>query len=196
MRRRTPSEWLARQLLAHEPYAGVVTSTETTPQVGLESGDMLALDRQVCFALAVAARNVVAVYRPVLEPLGLTHPQYLVMLALWQHGPLSVKALSGLLQLDPGTLSPLLKRLEAAGLLRRERDPQDQRNLALALTDRGKALREQAEKIPAGIVERLGMPVEQLMHLHEVLTQVIAASQQALTHPGAGEQAGSEATVA
>ena len=66
---------------------------------------MLALERQVCFALSVAARNVVAVYRPVLEPLGLTHPQYLVMLALWQHGSLSVKELSRLLQLDPGTLS-------------------------------------------------------------------------------------------
>ena len=89
---------------------------------GRPAEDMLALERQVCFALSVAARNVVAVYRPVLEPLGLTHPQYLVMLALWQHGPLSVKDLSGLLQLDPGTLSPLLKRLEAAGLLRRERD--------------------------------------------------------------------------
>src|SRR6476660_7697539 len=129
--------------------------------------DPLALERQVCFALSVAARTVVAVYRPVLEPLGLTHPQYLVMLALWQHGPLSVKDLSGLLQLDPGTLSPLLKRLEAAGLLRRERDPKDQRHLALALTDMGKALRERAEEIPAGIVERLGMPVEQLMGLHE-----------------------------
>jgi DNA-binding MarR family transcriptional regulator len=147
----------------------------------LETVDVLALDRQVCFALSVAARNVVAVYRPVLEPLGLTHPQYLVMLALWQHGPLSVKKLSGLLQLDPGTLSPLLKRLEAAGLLRRERDPEDQRNLALALTDQGKALREQAEQIPAGIVERLGMPIDELMRLQAALTQVIAASQRALT---------------
>src|SRR3954465_13009411 len=114
----------------------------------LAAEDMLALDRQVCFALSVAARNVVAVYRPVLEPLGLTHPQYLVMLALWQRGPLSVKDLSGLLQLDPGTLPPLLKRLEAADLLRRERDPKDQRNLALALTDRGRALRGQGGKIP------------------------------------------------
>ena len=145
--------------------------------------DMLALERQVCFALSVAARNVVAVYRPVLEPLCLTQPQYLVMLALWQHGPLSVKELSRLLQLDPGTLSPLLKRLEAAGLLRRERDPKDQRNLALALTDKGTALREQAEKIPAGIVERLGMPVEELMELHGVLTRVIAAAQRALATP-------------
>src|SRR4051794_9702273 len=146
-----------------------------------DPGDMLALERQVCFALSVAARNVVAVYRPVLEPLGLTHPQYLVMLALWQHGPLSVKELSQLLQLDPGTLSPPLKRLEAAGLLRRERDPRDQRNLALALTDEGRALRARAERIPAGIVERLGMPVEELMELRGVLTRVIAASQQALT---------------
>ena len=146
---------------------------------------MLALERQVCFALSVAARNVVAVYRTVLEPLGLTHPQYLVMLALWQHGQLSVKELSGLLQLDPGTLSPLLKRLEAADLLRRERDPKDQRNLALALTDKGTALRAEAEKIPAGIVERLGMPVEELTALHGALTQVITAAQRALAAPDA-----------
>jgi DNA-binding MarR family transcriptional regulator len=154
---------------------------------------MLALERQVCYALSVAARNVVAVYRPVLEPLGLTHPQYLVMLALWQHGPLSVKDLSRLLQLDPGTLSPLLKRLEAAGLLRRERDQKDQRNLALALTDKGRALREQAEQIPAGIVDRLGMPVGDLMDLHAALTRVIAASQRALG--GAGQGATRETTA-
>jgi MarR family transcriptional regulator, organic hydroperoxide resistance regulator len=184
-----------QRLGRHGSYAGGVT-TRPTPQLPLESGDVLTLDRQVCFALSVAARNVVAVYRPVLEPLGLTHPQYLVMLALWQHGTLSVKELSGLLQLDPGTLSPLLKRLEAAGLLRRERDPRDQRNLALALTEKGTALREQAERIPAGIVERLGMPVEQLMSLHEALTQVIAASQQALAHSTAGEGEEPETTVA
>jgi DNA-binding MarR family transcriptional regulator len=152
----------------------------TTTRPADDPEDMLALERQVCFALSVAARNVVAVYRPVLEPLGLTHPQYLVMLALWQHGSLSVKDLSGLLQLDPGTLSPLLKRLEVAGLLRRERDPKDQRNLALALTDEGRALRAAAERIPAGIVERLGMPLEDLMSLQGALTRVIAASRQAL----------------
>ncbi|MGY1602300.1 MarR family winged helix-turn-helix transcriptional regulator [Geodermatophilus sp. SYSU D00815] len=153
-----------------------------------DTDDVLALERQVCFALSVAARNVVAVYRPVLEPLGLTHPQYLVMLALWQHGTLAVKDLSRLLQLDPGTLSPLLKRLEAAGLLRRERDPRDQRNLALALTDEGRALRARAERIPAGIVERLGMPLEELTGLHAALTRVITAAQQALTTPGDGTQ--------
>jgi DNA-binding MarR family transcriptional regulator len=160
-------------------------TTRSSAEQAAQQEDMLALERQVCFALSVAARNVVAVYRPVLEPLGLTHPQYLVMLALWQRGVLSVKDLSRLLQLDPGTLSPLLKRLEAAGLLRRERDPKDQRNLALALTDRGQALRAEAEKIPAGIVERLGMPVDELMALHGALTEVIAASQRALAADGA-----------
>jgi DNA-binding MarR family transcriptional regulator len=142
--------------------------------------DPLALEQQVCFALSVAARNVVAVYRPWLEPMGLTHPQYLVMLALWQHGPLSVKSLSRLLQLDPGTLSPLIKRLEGAGLLRRDRDPRDERALAIALTDEGRALRKQAERIPAGIVDRLGMELPELQALHGALTEVIAASQRAL----------------
>jgi DNA-binding MarR family transcriptional regulator len=142
--------------------------------------DSLALERQVCFALSVAARNVVAVYRPWLEPMGLTHPQYLVMLALWQHGPLAVKDLSRLLLLDPGTLSPLIKRLEAAGLLRRDRDPRDERALAIALTDRGRKLRADAERIPAGIVERLGMDLAELTALQGALTRVIAASQAAL----------------
>jgi DNA-binding MarR family transcriptional regulator len=138
--------------------------------------DPLALEQQVCFALSVAARGVVAIYRPLLEPMGLTHPQYLVMLALWQHAPLSVRRLSELLQLDPGTLSPLLKRLEAIGYLRRERDRADERSLAITLTDRGRALRADAEKIPPAVVERLGMPVEELRRVHEALTRVIAAA--------------------
>src|SRR3954471_22565192 len=114
----------------------------------LDTADPLALEEQVCFALSVAARGVVAVSRPLREPMGLTHPQYLVMLALWQHAPLSVRRLSELLQLDPGTLSPLLKRLEAIGYLRRERDTKDERSLAVTLTPSGQALRRQAEKIP------------------------------------------------
>ena len=132
--------------------------------------DPLALERQVCFALAVAARNVIALYRPVLEPMGLTHPQYLVMLALWGHEPLSVKDLSGLIALDPGTLSPLLKRLEAAGLVTRDRDRRDERNLAVALTAKGRALRAQAEQVPPAIIERLGLPVAELQQLHAALT--------------------------
>ncbi|WP_029432115.1 MarR family winged helix-turn-helix transcriptional regulator [Blastococcus sp. URHD0036] len=146
--------------------------------------DPLALERQVCFALSVAARTVVSVYRPWLEPMGLTHPQYLVMLALWQHGPLALKDLSRMLQLDPGTLSPLVKRLEAAGYVRRDRDARDERNLAIALTDPGRALRERAERIPEGIVASLGLPVADLVALQQALTRVNAAAQVALARAG------------
>nr|WP_062347297.1 MarR family transcriptional regulator [Herbidospora yilanensis] len=138
--------------------------------------DPLSLENQVCFALAVASRSVIALYRPVLEPMGLTHPQYLVMLALWERAPLSVKDLAGLLQLEPATLSPLLKRLEAAGLVERRRGTADERSLAVTLTDDGRALRAQAEKIPATIVERLGMDIAELQDLHQALTRVIAAA--------------------
>jgi DNA-binding MarR family transcriptional regulator len=147
--------------------------------------DPLALEQQVCFALSVAARNVVAVYRPLLEPMGLTHPQYLVMLALWQHEPVSVRELSRLLLLDPGTMSPLLKRLEAAGLLVRRRDRSDERVLAVTLTDRGRSLRDQAQHIPPAVVAELGMGLDELSALHESLTRVIAVSQAALSRADA-----------
>ena len=138
--------------------------------------DPLSLESQVCFALAVASRNVIGVYRPLLEPMGLTHPQYLVMLALWEQAPLSVKELSKLLRLDPGTLSPLLKRLEAVGYIRRQRDGQDQRVLAVSLTPEGRRLRGEAEKVPPAIVRTLGMNLEELGELHRSLNRVIAAA--------------------
>ncbi|GAA2864425.1 MarR family winged helix-turn-helix transcriptional regulator [Nonomuraea rubra] len=141
-----------------------------------EATDLLALDRQVCFALSIASRSVIALYRPLLQPMGLTHPQYLAMLALWEREPLSVKELGELLQLDPGTMSPLLKRLEALGYIRRERSSKDERALAVTLTPEGRALREQAEKIPPAIVDRLGMSLGELQDLHESLTRVIAAA--------------------
>lgn len=102
------------------------------------------------------------------------------MLALWQHGPLAVKDLSRLLQLDPGTLSPLTTRLEAAGRLRRDRNPRDERALAITLTDVGRALRADAGRIPAGIAERLGSDIGELTALHDALARAIAASQRAL----------------
>jgi MarR family transcriptional regulator, organic hydroperoxide resistance regulator len=140
------------------------------------AADLLALDRQVCFALAVASRNVIALYRPLLDPMGLTHPQYLVMLALWEESPLSVNQLSGLLKLDPGTLSPLLKRLESGGLVTRQRNPRDERALAVTLTEAGRNLRAEAEKIPPAIIDRLGMTIPELEALHKSLTRVIAAA--------------------
>ena len=162
----------------------MTTTTDTElPDGGQLSADPLALDQQVCFALVVAARSVVALYRPILDGLGLTHPQYLVMLALWQHAPLSVKRLSQLLQLDPGTLSPLLKRLEAADLITRRRDLADERLLSVALTERGAALRAQALEVPPAVVRRLGMTIPELQAMHESLIRVIAAA-----GPDDGEQ--------
>ncbi|HET9872044.1 MAG TPA: MarR family transcriptional regulator [Propionibacteriaceae bacterium] len=141
--------------------------------------DDLVLERQVCFALAVASRSVISVYRPLLEPMGLTHPQYLVMLALWQHEPLTVRSVSDLLQLEPATISPLLKRLESAGLLRRQRDPDDERTLRLTLTERGRDLRAEALKVPPAIIERLDMERGELDALHGALTKLIAQAQKA-----------------
>lgn len=138
--------------------------------------DPLRLDRQVCFALALANRAVLAIYRPLLEPLKLTHPQYLVMLTLWGDAPLSVKEIGELLQLDSPTLSPLLKRLEALDYITRHRDPRDERNLVIDLTRTGRALRAEAEKIPPAVVERLGVGLDDLEELHTVLTRVNRAA--------------------
>lgn len=142
----------------------------------MRTADPLALERQVCFALAVATREVVALYRPVLEPMGLTHPQYLVMLALWEREPRSLRDLGETVALEPGTLSPLVKRLESAGLVVRERDGGDERMLAVRLTPGGRTLRRQALKVPERIAARLGLPADDLEHLNVVLRQVIAAA--------------------
>lgn len=138
--------------------------------------DPLSLERQVCFALVVASRSVLAIYRPLLEPLGLTHPQYLVMLALWGETPLSVSRIGSLLQLDSPTLSPLLKRLESTGLITRTRSGADERQVDIELTDDGRALREKALEIPPAVVEKLGMEIPELEALHAALTRVIAAA--------------------
>ena len=138
--------------------------------------DPLALERQVCFALVVASRSVLSVYRPLLEPMGLTHPQYLVMLALWEQSPRSVGEIAGLLQLDSPTLSPLLKRLEASGLVTRSRSTDDERRLNIELTAQGRDLRRDAENIPPAVIQRLGMEISELETLHASLTKVIAAA--------------------
>ena len=142
----------------------------------MASPDPLALDRQVCFALAATSRSVIGLYRPVLEPLGLTHPQYLVMLALWERSPRTARDIAGALFLEPPTLTPLLKRLEAAGLVERKRNPANERELSVGLTDAGRALRTQAEQVPARIVERLGVPVAFLEGVRDALTELLDAS--------------------
>jgi len=139
--------------------------------------DPLALDRQVCFALAAASRSVIGIYRPILEPMGLTHPQYLVMLALWESSPRTAGDVASALYLEPATLSPLLKRLEAAGYITRQRNPEDERALAVRLTPAGQDLRSQAEKVPGQVVERLGLPLAHLERVRDELTTLIAATQ-------------------
>jgi DNA-binding MarR family transcriptional regulator len=135
----------------------------------MNADDLLKLDNQVCFALVTAARNVVSIYRPVLEPLGLTHPQYLVMLALWEASPRTLTDLAAELAMEPATLSPLVKRLEVQGLVVRARRSDDERMLDIALTSEGTALRERALDVPGRVAERTGMSVGELTALRDAL---------------------------
>ncbi|WP_280468011.1 MarR family winged helix-turn-helix transcriptional regulator [Nocardia cyriacigeorgica] len=114
----------------------------------MTESDELALDRQVCFALYSASRAVTRLYRPLLDELGLTYPQYLVLLVLWERGEVTVKDLGAALELDSGTLSPLLKRLESAGLVLRRRAAGDERSVLVEATVEGQALRERARSVP------------------------------------------------
>ncbi|MCU1440316.1 MAG: MarR family transcriptional regulator [Rhodoglobus sp.] len=138
--------------------------------------DLLALESQVCFALAAASRSVIGLYRPVLEPMGLTHPQYLVMLALWQRSPRTVTDIGRTLALEPATLSPLLKRLETTGYVTRGRRVEDERSLDVELTPAGRALRAQAQKVPPYIIDKLGVPLADLESLRDDLTRLLAAA--------------------
>lgn len=139
----------------------------------------LLLEHQLCFALSAASRTVVGAYKPVLEKLGLTHPQYLVMLALWETSPRSVRSLGDSLAMDPATLSPMLKRLEAAGLVSRNRAPGDDRSLAVELTERGLRLRAEAEEVPGLMMKRLGLTREQVHSLNATMRQLIQSAQAA-----------------
>lgn len=145
----------------------------------------LLLERQVCFALAVANRSVLRIYRRLLDPLGLTHPQYLVMLALWESEPRAVKDIGAVLQLDSATLSPLLKRLEQQQLIVRRRRGDDERNVDVELTSSGRALREQALSIPGAVVDALGVELSDLEQLHRALTRVNTAAVAAAKAPSA-----------
>ena len=131
--------------------------------------DPLRLDRQLCFALYAASGLVTRAYRPLLEPLGLTYPQYLVMLVLWERAPRTVGELGAELDLDSGTLTPLLKRMEAAGLVARNRDPKDERRVQVSLTDHGRALHEPAAKIPETLACALALQPEELVDLRATL---------------------------
>ncbi|MFJ2821007.1 MarR family winged helix-turn-helix transcriptional regulator [Streptomyces toxytricini] len=137
--------------------------------------DFLRLDSQICFALNAATRAFGGVYRVVLKDLGLTYPQYLVMLVLWEDGTTPVKQLGARLRLDSGTLSPLLKRLEAAGLIRRERSTEDERSVHAVLTEAGTALRSRAAEVPRRIAAATGCDLAEIRDLQARLNRLTAA---------------------
>lgn len=136
------------------------------------SAGSLLLDDQLCFALYAAQRAVTAVYRPLLDELGLTYPQYLVLLVLWEHGESTVKELAAALHLDYGTVSPLLKRLEAAGLVRRERAARDERSVLVTVTGRGEELRERAARVPGTLLSTTGVGAAEVVRLREELRRL------------------------
>ncbi|KQY31061.1 MarR family transcriptional regulator [Caulobacter sp. Root487D2Y] len=134
-----------------------------------EPVEALRLDRQLCFALYGAANRVTRLYRPLLEALGLTYPQYLVMLVLWEASPRTVGAVGEALDLESSTLTPLLKRLETQGLVARARDPEDERRVIVTLTEAGAALRDKAKAVPEQLFCKLNMPLDALGDLRERL---------------------------
>ncbi|MGX1309630.1 DNA-binding MarR family transcriptional regulator [Amorphus suaedae] len=138
-----------------------------------DDDDPLRLDRQVCFPLYAATNLITRLYRPILAALGLTYPQYLVMLVLWEGTPRSVGDLGRALYLDSGTLTPLLKRLEQAGLVTRRRDPADERRVLVDLTEEGRALRARAESVPATMAEGFDVDPEALDRLRETVRALV-----------------------
>jgi DNA-binding MarR family transcriptional regulator len=141
--------------------------------LGLVNPDVaLRLDRQICFLLYGASRAVTQLYQPLLAPLGITYPQYLVMLVLWEEGVASVGRLSDRLYLDSGTLTPLLKRLEAAGLVRRLRSQSDERVVDIHLTAAGKRLKQSAARVPEALMCRVGLASHELVRVRRELVRL------------------------
>jgi DNA-binding MarR family transcriptional regulator len=134
--------------------------------------NLLALDNQFCFALYSASHAMTKTYKPMLDRLGLTYPQYLVMLVLWEQDAILVKEIGARLFLDSGTLTPLLKRLEANGLVSRNRDPHDERQVRIVLSEQGRALRQQAEQIPEQVLCASGQQMAALGRMRAELAQV------------------------
>ena len=159
---------IAHNLIAHHHFDRILVSM---------ADELLRLDQQLCFALYAASRAMTQLYRPALEALGLTYPQYLVMLVLWERDGLAVKDLGAKLQLDSGTLTPLLKRLQTQGLVERLRDTTDERVSRIVLTANGRALKRRAKKVPESLVchlddaalAHIGELRETLQHLTSLL---------------------------
>lgn len=140
------------------------------------SHDALRLENQPCFPLYAASREVIKRYRPYLDAMELTYTQYIVLLVIWEHGTISVRDLGCKLYLDSGTLTPVLKTLEKAGLITRRRSTRDERVLMITITETGLALQEQAQEIPAAIRESLGLNEKELQTLMQLLNKILVSS--------------------
>jgi DNA-binding MarR family transcriptional regulator len=136
--------------------------------------DLLKLESQLCFPFYAVSRQLTKAYQPYLQALGLTYPQYLVFLLLWEHEELTVKDLGERLLLDSGTLTPLLKRMEQRQWLSRRRDPRDERSVIISLLPAGRALQAQASPIPAQLLAKTGLSVAEFLALRTQLTQLLA----------------------
>jgi len=144
----------------------------TAPAKTLDSTELLALDNQLCFALYSASLAMTKTYKPLLDKLGLTYPQYLVMLVLWERDDMLVKEIGERLFLDSGTLTPLLKRLQGAALIVRTRDQADERQVRITLSAKGKALQQQARDIPLQVLCASGQSPAALRDLRRQLSRV------------------------
>jgi DNA-binding MarR family transcriptional regulator len=147
-------------------------SSSRAAKKGRRARGSLLLDDQLCFALYAASRAVTQRYRPMLEELGLTYPQYLVMLVLWEEGPTTVKGLAEALQLDYGTLSPLLKRLASTGLVERKRRSEDERSVEVSLTRAGEELKTRASEIPQLVVDAYNLDADEFTSLRRTLREL------------------------
>lgn len=136
--------------------------------------DVLKLENQLCFPLYACSREVIKLYKPFLDEINLTYTQYLVMMVLWEGGPVTVKEVGRRLFLDSGTLTPLLKKMESKGLLTRNRSPRDERNLIISLTRKGERLKEKAVMIPSRILDHLGLETDDAHVLYQLLYKVLS----------------------
>lgn len=139
----------------------------------MNNNDILKLDKQLCFALYSSSRFVNRAYAPLLDKLGITYPQYLVLLVLWESDELTVNQIGERLYLDSGTLTPLLKRMEKAGLLKRKRSAEDERKVIIYLTNEGVSMKEDAYQVPKLLMEKNSLPLEELISLKKQLDKLI-----------------------
>ncbi len=142
--------------------------------MNFDSDELLRLDNQLCFPLYAAARKMIGIYRPILKPLGITYTQYIAFMVLWEQDDISVGELGARLHLDNGTLTPLLKKMEASGYITRERRRDDERSVSIRLTQKGRDMKEKARGIPAQVGSCVDLPASKAENLYTILYDFLA----------------------